>query len=151
MPPLIALLLLSLLSPSAHAGMHKWVDAEGKVHYSDTPPPDVNAESVRNMSGKGQQASPVDYSPKSYAEREAELRKSRQEKQETLDKQAKEKAQQEERQRACAYARESLRVLESGGRIATTDAAGERVFLDDEALEQRKRDVRRIMEQANCD
>ncbi len=32
-------LLLCLLVPSAFAGLYKWVDADGSVHYTDTPPP----------------------------------------------------------------------------------------------------------------
>jgi hypothetical protein len=150
MKPAIALILLSLLSLSAHAGMHKWVDADGKVHYSDTPPPDTKAESVRNMSGKGQQAAPVDYSSKSYAEREAELRKSRQEKQEAGEKSAREKAQKEDRTRNCSVARENLRALEDGARLVTYDENGERRFLDDDAREQRLNDAQSAVK-ANCD
>lgn len=150
MKPAIALFLLSLLSLSAHAGMHKWVDADGKVHYSDTPPPDTKAESVRNMSGKGQQAAPVDYSSKGYAEREAELRKSRQEKQEAGEKAARETAQKEDRARNCSVARENLRALEDGARLVTYDENGERRFLDDDAREQRLNDARSAVK-ANCD
>ena len=32
------LLLFSLVLATAHAGVSKWVDAEGKVHYGDRPP-----------------------------------------------------------------------------------------------------------------
>ena len=33
------LILLMLASANAFAGLSKWVDADGKVHYSDQPPP----------------------------------------------------------------------------------------------------------------
>ena len=32
-------LLLCLLVPSAFAGLYKWVDTDGNIHYTDTPPP----------------------------------------------------------------------------------------------------------------
>lgn len=32
-------IFLLLLSVSAHGALNKWVDTEGKVHYSDQPPP----------------------------------------------------------------------------------------------------------------
>ena len=32
-------LLLCLLVPSAFAGLYKWVDEDGNVHYTDSPPP----------------------------------------------------------------------------------------------------------------
>ena len=40
----IALVVLSL---SAAADIFKWVDANGKVHYSNTPPPDVKGTKVK--------------------------------------------------------------------------------------------------------
>ncbi|WP_395004828.1 DUF4124 domain-containing protein [Undibacterium sp.] len=36
---LFGVVLLFALNPVAHSQMHKWVDANGKVVYSDTPPP----------------------------------------------------------------------------------------------------------------
>lgn len=35
----LALLCCSLLAAPALADVYRWVDADGKVHYSDTPPP----------------------------------------------------------------------------------------------------------------
>ena len=77
-----------LISLNAHAALNKWVDADGKVHYSDTPPPDVTTETVRNIAGKDQADAPAAYSPKSVAEREAEMKKSKQAKDEAAQKQA---------------------------------------------------------------
>ena len=88
------LVLLSCLSLSAQAGLNKWVDENGKVHYSDSPPMDAKVESVRNVTGKGQESAPADYSSKSYSQREAELHKARQEKKEASEKSAREAAQQ---------------------------------------------------------
>ena len=35
----LVLALVAALSAPAHAAMYKWVDAQGRVQYSDTPPP----------------------------------------------------------------------------------------------------------------
>lgn len=43
---LFALMLACLLAGAAHAGVYKWTDEHGKVHYSDTPPP-RDAERLR--------------------------------------------------------------------------------------------------------
>ena len=40
----VALILFSL---SASADIYKWVDANGKVHYSNTPPPNVKGTKVK--------------------------------------------------------------------------------------------------------
>lgn len=147
---LFALSLLTIFALNARAELNKWVDEEGVVHYSDTRPVGIHADSVRNVTGKDTATAPAQNEPKSYVEREVELKKARQEKQAASDKLAKEKAAQEERQKNCASAQENLRTLESGTRIATYDASGERVYLDDAAREQRLRDAREAV-RANCD
>ncbi|MBU1215223.1 MAG: DUF4124 domain-containing protein [Gammaproteobacteria bacterium] len=144
------LILLSCISLSAHAGLNKWVDENGKVHYSDKPPSNVTAESVRNIAGKGQEAAPADYSSKSYSEREAEMKKARQEKKDAAEKSAQEAAQLQARKRNCAAAQENLRALESGARLVTYDENGEKRFLDDAAREQRVNSAREAVKN-NCD
>ncbi|MDD2701935.1 MAG: DUF4124 domain-containing protein [Sideroxydans sp.] len=150
MKPATALLLLSFISLSAHAALNKWVDAEGKVHYSDSPPADAKVESVRNIAGKGQEAAPADISPKSYSQREAELRKARLEKKEAAENSAREAAQQQERKQICAAARENLRALENGTRLVTYDENGEKRFIDDADRAQRMNNARETVK-ANCD
>jgi glutaredoxin len=41
-------ILLAALSMPAHAAMYKWVDAQGRVQYTDTPPP-PNAKKVEEQ------------------------------------------------------------------------------------------------------
>src|SRR3972149_880557 len=92
----ILLILLTLVSASALAGLHKWVDADGKVHYSDQPPPaNVKATTLRSTSSakdsaseSGAAASSAPAAPKTIAEREAELKKAQQAKKEAADKAA---------------------------------------------------------------
>ncbi len=151
MKPYVVFAALSLLALTAHADLHKWVDAEGKVHYSDIVPPEVSkTETVSNVSGKGQAQAPVQYSTKSYAERDAELRKSREERTETAEKKAQKDADAEARKRNCLAAQQNLRALEEGARIFNYDANGERVYLDDAGREQRMAEVRKNIS-ANCD
>jgi len=145
----IVIVALSLFSLPAHAGLNKWVDEEGKVHYSDTPPQNAKTQSVPNIAGKGQVEAPATFSPKSYAEREAELKKSRQEKAEAAGTQTQQAADAETRKSNCSAAQQNLRALEEGARIVTYDANGERVYLDDAAREQRLNDARKTIS-ANC-
>lgn len=150
MKPFLVLIALSLLGLNAHAALNKWVDAEGKVHYSDSPPPDVKAQTVRPLSGKGQAEAPASYSSKSYTEREAELKKSSLEKEETSKKKAQQDAAAEARKRNCAAARQHARSLEEGTRVFNYDANGERAYLDDDARAQRLEEARKTIS-ADCD
>lgn len=149
MKRLLPLITLALIGLNAHAGLNKWVDAEGKVHYSDTPPPDVKTQSVRNIAGKGQTEAPASYTPKSIAEREADLRKSKLDKEEAAQKKAQQDAQTETKKQNCEAARQNARSLEEGGRMFSYDSKGERNYLDDDARAKRLEDARKAIA-SNC-
>lgn len=45
---MLPLLLLLSVAPINHAGqVYKWVDAQGKTHYTQTPPPDTNTKAEK--------------------------------------------------------------------------------------------------------
>lgn len=152
MKPTITFITFSLLvsfSYSAHSALNKWVDSQGKVHYSDTPPVDTKPTAVPNFAGKSQTEAPATYSTKSYAERETELKKARQTKSEAADKKAKLDANAEIKKKNCAAAQQNLRALEEGTRIMTYDANGERAYMDDEARAKGIADARNSIS-SNC-
>src|SRR5574340_35860 len=131
------LILLVLASANAYAELSKWVDADGKVHYSDQPPPaNVKAKTLRTTSDTAAPAS-APAAPKTIAEREAELKKAQQAKKEAADKAAQEQAIIEGEKTNCESAQQSLRALQDGVRVLEVDAKGERSYLGDEQRRQR--------------
>ncbi len=141
---------LSMLSLNAGAALNKWVDADGKVHYSDTPPPDVTTETVRNIAGKDQADISAASAPKSTAERTAELKKSRLAKDEAAQKQAQKDAEAEARKKNCATARENAQALAQSPRIVTYDANGAATFMDDATRAQRLEEANKEVS-SSCD
>ncbi|MDP2695380.1 MAG: DUF4124 domain-containing protein [Gallionella sp.] len=141
----ILLILLMLASTTAFAALSKWVDADGKVHYSDQPPPaNVKAKTLRvtpeataPVSASGVAAASAPVAPKTIAEREAELKKAQQAKKEAADKAAQEQARIDAEKADCAAAQQNLRALQEGMRMVEIDAKGERSYLDDEQRRQR--------------
>lgn len=144
------LLMICLLLTSANilAGGNKWVDANGKVYYSDQPPPaNVNAKALRISSGKAASAVPASAVPassvaavpaqKTIAEREAELKKAQAAKKEAADKAAQEQAKKDAEKANCSAAQQNLRALQDGMRLVELDAKGERSYLSDEQRRQR--------------
>lgn len=138
------LILLMLASTNTFAELSKWVDADGKVHYSDQPPPaNVKAKTLRvtsdaaPMSASGVAAASAPAAPKTIAEREAELKKAQQAKKDAADKAAKEQEKIEADKAHCDAAQQYLRTLQDGMRIAEIDAKGERSYLGDEQRRQR--------------
>ncbi|MGH6634710.1 MAG: DUF4124 domain-containing protein [Gammaproteobacteria bacterium] len=118
----------ALSSQSMGAGIYKWVDEQGNVQYTQTPPPDKPATRFETR------PEPVDT--------EGALEKLKQQKDKSdaffkeRDTQAKEqeKSEQEAAQRSenCARARENLKKLETTNRLFRTNEQGERVKMTDE-------------------
>ncbi len=45
--PRFLLLAMLIASAPAGAGVYKWTDAQGRVHYSDDPPPEAKAQQIK--------------------------------------------------------------------------------------------------------
>ncbi|MFZ5524966.1 MAG: DUF4124 domain-containing protein [Pseudomonadota bacterium] len=144
------LFILMIFCINAFAEVNKWVDENGRVHYSDQPPPS-NAKKILSSTPKAQ--SPAETSgaaesgntaesgssdePKTIAEREADLKKKQKADKEAAEKAAQEQANKESIQENCNQAKLSLKALQGEMRIVELDANGERVYLDDEQRQQR--------------
>ena len=141
------MLFLLLISVGVHAELSKWVDAEGRVHYSDEPPPanakvkplDIPKEPAFSASA----ASGV----KSLAEIEAELRKKQKDKEAVAQKSVQQQEEARVKQRNCDAARSNLKVLEDSPRITIYDANGERGYMDDDTRKQDSEQARKEVSQ----
>jgi hypothetical protein len=131
----IILLILACLWTVASAQVYTWRDASGKVHYSDTPPPGVDAKKMR-AGGQSDSAPASGAAGRSLAEQEAEFRKRQADAEKARSKAEQDRTTAEDNKRNCEDARSQLNALESGQRMSRVDASGERVPLDDEMREQ---------------
>jgi hypothetical protein len=126
---------------AAIAQQYKWVDANGKVQYGDTPPPGVQATRLKPPpAGASAPAAAPKVNP------EAAFRNRQQERQKSDEKAAKERADAEAKRVNCEASQASLRGLQSGQRISSTNAAGERVFIDDA---ERAKEIERTQRAVN--
>jgi hypothetical protein len=142
-----ATLALGLAASLPAFAQWAWKDEAGRTVFSDQPPPAaVKKEQILRQpaggvivspgpaaagSGAAPDAGAKPAGPKTLAEREQEFRKRQQERADAEKKQADEQAAAARRRDDCARAQGYLRQLEDGGRIARTDAQGNREFLDD--------------------
>jgi hypothetical protein len=147
-----------LAAATVTAQVYKWVDKDGRVQYTDTPPP-VDAKGtpkkVDTRPASGPTATPAEPAavanaapgkeagkdaakgalakPLTLEERNKESEKRRAERAE-LEKKAAEQAKLDKaNQERCKEATRYLRSLETGRAISTTDDSGERKILDDAA------------------
>lgn len=144
----VALALTLCVALPASAQMYKWVDSDGKVQYSDKPPPsNIKAEKLRvparaadaPATGEDKGAAQKDAAkpaPKTAAEQEQAFRKRQLDAAKAQTEQAKKQAQAGDRAENCKRAREALANFEIGGRITRIDEKGERVYLDEQQIAQ---------------
>ena len=114
----------------AHAELYKWTDAKGEVHYSDQPPT-VNAQTVKNPAAG--QAETTSQATQSLNAKEQDYQKRRKEAEEAKAKADKEAEQALVQRENCAKARANLSTLQNTPRVYTTNAAGQRTYMDDAA------------------
>ncbi len=149
----IALLVLaagvSLTMPAA-AETYKWTDAEGKVHYSDQPPPSnvknsttVTPRKKTSRSAPSQEgeaktgdAKPAPAAAKTTQELDAEFRQRQVEAAEKEAAQKKAAQEAENKKKNCDQARANVARLKAGGRLARTNDKGETEYLDDGQIAQ---------------
>jgi hypothetical protein len=146
----IAVLALAF-STAAAAQQYKWVDQNGKTQYGDVPPPGVQAQRLRPPPA-GTAPAPATAPAAKKGDKplspEAAYRKRQEDAQKENEKTEKAEQEAAARRENCARAQEQLRQLETGQRIARTDAKGERYFLDDAQVAQEMARTRQIVQQS---
>lgn len=143
----LTLFAAALLALPAAAEMYRWVDKDGRVHYSDQPPP-ATIKQQKQMKQRVRPAGPTPSADTpSYVDKEADFRKRQVEQ---AEKQAADqKAQQAaaEKQQNCERSRQHLATLQSGSRIARANAQGEREYLDEAQIAQEIREAQQAIAQ----
>jgi hypothetical protein len=142
----IIFVVTCLFAAAASAQQYKWVDKDGRVRYGDVPPPGVNIQRLKPPSGSTAPASAENKSERDEPlSPEAAFQKRQKEQQDQEQKTAKERGEAEAKRANCEQAQAHLRAIQTGQRIATTNAAGERVFLeDDQIAKERERAQRSV-------
>ena len=148
---LLAALILILTGP-VFAGIYKWTDADGNVHYGEHPPPEAQTRELPA-------APPPPEADVLRSQERLDRLLERQQRSEQLRQEDRVRQAQEEEQAArlaaerrqnCIAARNQMHRLRMQRAIYTIDEQGGRVYLDDEArsrlIELRQREV-----EAFCD
>ena len=144
----LSMALLALAAGASAASQWKWKDAEGRLQYSDRPPPSSVAEGDILERPRGVKAKPVAAAPDTGAplakaaasapslkakdpELEARKRKADEEAAKAKAKAEEDPKKVQARQESCQRARNYEKSLNDGMRISRTNAKGEREVLDD--------------------
>jgi hypothetical protein len=129
---------------------HVWLDEKGVKQYSDQPPP-AGTPANRILQSPGPRPAAPATAPATngptLAERNADFEKRRIERAEREQKENEQAAMEKEKKSNCEQARAYGRALANGGRIARTDANGERSYLTDAQRAEETARVQRTLEQ----
>jgi Skp family chaperone for outer membrane proteins len=136
----LAAVALALALP-ALATTYKWVDAGGRVVYSDQPPTGGQKYEVVGS------AAPPDNpnATREMANKDAELRKLQKDRVEDAQKAEKTRADAQKKADVCAQARAAVRTYQSDQPLLTTNDKGERVYLEGSERARRLAEQQRLV------
>ena len=135
-----------LATATVAAQVYKWVDKDGKVQYSDMPPP---ATATKTEARKIETSPAVVSTPapaKSLQDRAKDFDKRKTDVAEKAKKSEIDQQKAETDAANCSDARAALRQLESGRPITRTTETGSREYLDDEARQAEITKARKSIE-----
>lgn len=139
----------------AHA-QYQWRDANGRMVFSDQPPPPsvkpenvLRSDPMPSAAGRERTGRPQGANAQELAtDRELARRQKAAEQADKADRERQQAEQTERLARACEDARTELRTLESGMRMARINKDGEREYLDDAERDKRIASIRRDLSQS---
>jgi len=132
-------------APVQAAKLYKWVDEQGNVTYSQTKPPDREAETIRLRSATLDASGAQDRLDE-LNDRAAAQQKDR----EFAENSATATAERDERMTSnCEIARQNMRILKTTSRIQDKDADGEPYFLDEAGIQAKIASTQRQIDN-NC-
>jgi hypothetical protein len=132
------------IATTASAEIYKWVDKDGNVQYSDTPPAAVQA---KPMSINAAPATPSAAQP-TYVEREKEYQKRVADQKDASKKEEDSTKLAAQKEADCKQATAALQGLDMQIPIWRTDASGERTYLSDEQREAEKVRAQKAMDES---
>jgi len=129
-------------SPAAFGQLYKSIDKDGRVTYSDQPPPAMESKQLKVSPG------PPPPPPVAEGARKEEQDKGRAAAQDKAkaDEEAAKKAKFDEEN--CNRSKAYLRTVADGGRLTTVDAKGERILLDDKQIEEERIRAQKMVDEA---
>jgi hypothetical protein len=135
---LLISIAIAFAAGAAQAQIKCWTDAAGKRTCGDTPPPGAKVTTVRTETSPAAPPAPAakdakgaPKGPLTPAQQEQDYRKRQADAQKAAAKADEEQKNAQAKADNCTRARNALRTLETGERIVTTDAKGERYYLNE--------------------
>ena len=124
----------TVFAVSADSEIHKWIDKDGNVHYSDSPPSGVDTELIKPLPTphKGDIIRTQVRTDLLIEQQKASAELRAREREEKRLQRAIDAQQIVDIENLCISAQQSLYALQMPQPVFSIDASGERVYVDDE-------------------
>lgn len=142
---LMALLTASLLSSPGHAGIYRWIDQQGRVHFGDRPPSETASENV-DIKPDPTPRAPAPDAAERREKRQRLLRAWEEERRQRAEASTKAKERGARQQHRCALARDRLRSYRNSSYLYDLDSEGNRKIMSESDRENAIRKLEEIIE-----
>jgi hypothetical protein len=135
---LLVIAFALLAAAAGAADVYRWVDAEGKVHFSDSPPPGVAAEKL------GIKSAPTDPTAVDLAESERQVRENHEEADAIVAANAGKEAAAKAEQKAkdCEGAKARYEAVQHSRKFATKDKDGKDSWMSGDDADKMKQKLK---------
>ena len=136
-PVKLVIFCLIMVSLSVNAGIYRWTDENGTVHYSDQP---VKQSDVTELEIDAESRAGITGSSGNDREREIVLEEFEEERQAREKSREEKRLAQKQKQKRCARAKDDLRRYQTAGAVYKLDQNGERIYYsrDERAAREKK-------------
>ena len=135
---IVILLFLPLISLDAAAEIYKWLDRNGNIVYSQSPPPaDASSLKTPEITSSPDIDGTAGKAVEEIIKSEKEARKRRETRQQQKREDQTTQAQNKQLQRSCQKLRDNLNTMKSNNHIYTEELDGSNRFLSKKELSQK--------------
>lgn len=137
---IFSFIVFSSLNPLiANAQLYKWVDENGKTHFSDQPPRKQKAEKLNMPVSKKSTSRNVPTDAERRIRQQQLLKTMAADRKKREDERAAEKLAKQTKAERCKHLLERKNKFIRANHIYTTDEKGERQYYDEETADKRRR------------
>jgi catalase len=130
------ILLFAFVITPVDAGIYKWTDSDGNVHFGDQP---VNTDAATELHMQTNNKTGVTNSSGNTKEREYLLKKISEDKETDAEERKKKLAKDKERRKLCDRYRSQLQVHNQSNSIFKMSPDGERTYLTDKQRDDQQK------------
>lgn len=146
----LALAAALAISITAQAGVYRWVDDQGGVHYSETPPPAGNKDRGTRVHTLGAPSGGAEQGRQRSEAIQNQLKAIETQRQQASEAQTKAEAEATRRETNCKAARQNLANLEIRTNRRIRDSEGNVTTLTEEERQKKMAEARKLIEE-NCE